>query len=339
MADNAILGTVLAMSDAEYPELKVVEASAPCPVLARLPRLPVAVLVLVQEGFTGEGRPLADRLVRLAEDLAVGDGVSVTAHSFVDWPSMLADAPVGRFDVVFLHTLRLPADPDDASLTRGDVVDGLFRLLGNVEARFQVVAPEGGARESGGVDRRPDLLLALLRRGAPPAIQIPKEWPVEEVARFELELLERILHDAPLVQAAATATGDRSPLPTVYQPPGRRHGLDLGRLLEDHRRRIEEGGSALRMLLREVEAFRPPPEERPPDAAWQEISRDMSAGQEALEAIKEAVEEINRDRDPAGWSRLADSIAGLKEWEAQIQEYRRRLDGFREAAYGAAPRG
>ena len=326
------------MSDEEYPELKVVEASAPCPVLARLPRLPVAVLVVVPAGSVGEGRPLADRLGRLADHLGVGDGVRVVEHRFTDWPSLLDEAPSGRFDAVFLHPGPVPADSEDLRYPRPDVVENLFRLLGNVEARFQVVAPEPGV-DGLGVDRRTELLLALLQRGAPPAVQIPMQWSAEEVASFEEELLERILHDAPLVQASAAATRDRLPPPVVYQPPGRRHGLDLGRLLEDHRRRIEEGGSALRMLLREVEAFRPPEDEVTPDAAWHAIFDDVIVAQDALEAIKVAVEEINRDRDPAGWSRLATSITALKAWEADVHEHRRRLEAFREAAYGAVPRG
>ncbi len=327
------------MSEQEYPALKVVEASATCPVLARLPRLPVSVLVLLQEGAGGHGRSLAARLTRLAEDLAVGDGVRVVEHTFADWPSLLEEAPSKRFDVVFLRPGWLPADSDDPGQPRPDVVEDLARLLGNVEARFQVVAPGRAKDGSEHLDRRPALLLALLDRGAPPAVEIPAAWSAEDVASFEEALFERILHDAPLVQAAATAAGDRVPLPVLYQPPGRRHGLDLGRLLEDHRRRIEEGGSAVRILLREVEAARPSEDDAALEPGWTEIAQDVIAAQDALEAIKEAVEEINRDRDPAGWSRLATSISDLKEWHARIQDDRGRLEGFREAAYEAAPRG
>lgn len=321
------------MSDAEYPELKVVEASAPCPVLARLPRLPVSVLVLVQAGAEGEGKPLAARLARLADELGVGHGVQVIEHSFTDWPSLDQEPPTGRFDALFLHAAPLPPDPEEPRDPRGDVIDVMARLLSNLEVRFQVVGPGGGE-----ADRRAGLLLALLRRGAPPAVLLPADWSEERVGAFEASFFERILHDAPLVQAAATASGDNGALPTLYQPPGRRHGLDLGRLLEDHRRRIEQGASALRMLQRETEAFRPDPEDAAQEP-WEEIAADVIEAQERLEAIKQAVEEINRDRDPAGWSRLADSISALEEWEASIQQDRERLAAFQEAAYGAASRG
>jgi len=324
------------MSDAEYPELKVVEASAPCPVLARLPRLPVSVLVLEQEGATGEGRPLAARLTRLADEFGVGAGLQVAHHAFSSWPALEDEPPRGRYDAVFLHITSLPADSDDPRSPRSDVLELTSRLLANLEVRFYVVARTSDADTT---DRRMGLLLSLVERGAPPAVLLPAEWTAEEVSDFEEALFERILHDAPLVQAAATATGELRPLPTIYQPPGRRHGLDLGRLLEDHRRRIEEGGNALRILRREVEAFRPGEDEASHASAWQEIADDVSGAQDALDGIKHAVEEINRDRDPAGWSRLADSIAALRDWEGGVQQDRDRLDAFREVAYGDPSRG
>ena len=324
------------MSEPEYPALKVVEASAPCPVLARLPRLPVSVLVLEQEGAATEGRALSARLARLADELGVGDGVRVKDCTFSSWPALHDEAPEGRFDAVFLHVAQLPSDPDAPRSPRPDVTDALARLLGNVEARFQVVSWACPADEA--VDRRPELLLSLLARGAPPAVLVPSEWSSEAVGAFEETLFERLLNDAPLVQATATATGETRPSPTIYQPPGRRHGLDLGRLLEDHRRRIEEGASALRMLGREVEAFRPHPDAIG-QPAWTEIAADVTAAQDRLEGIKVAVEEINRDRDPAGWSRLAHSIQALRDCEDGIQQDRRRLEAFQEAAYEATPRG
>ena len=50
-----------------------------------------------------------------------------------------------------------------------------------------------------------------------------------------------------------------------------------------------------------------------------------------LAQIKAAVEEINRDRDPAGWSRLAESIARHQRWEDELDRARHGLEATREA--------
>ncbi|MCO4768547.1 MAG: hypothetical protein KDA24_00845 [Deltaproteobacteria bacterium] len=314
------------MTEEEYPGPRLIETSAPCPPLARLPKLPVRVLVLSREGDQGEERRrLASRLARLADELGVGAGVRVAAHSFTDWAHLGEGLEPGRYDAVFFSDTDLPGAYDDPSEPADGLLDALFLLLADSETRFIVLQPPSG----GAVDRRDALCLRLADRGSPPAVVVPQGWAEGDADTFVETLFERILHDWPLARAVTDAAGHRTPRVTIFQPPGRRHGLDLGRLLENHRRRIEEGGSALRSFLRELEAARPEEESGP----WHDIAGQASQRQEELDAVKADVEEINRDRDPAGWSRLVESIARLNRWEEGLERARAAL----EATRGAAP--
>jgi len=311
------------MSDAEYPAPRVIETSAPCPPLARLPKLPVRVLVLDRGEADEERRGLGHRLARLADELGVGAGVQVAEHRIPDWEDPLDGLELARFDAVFVTSTDFPGAFDDPSEPADGLVDALSMLLADAETRFYVLAPPPPDLP----DRRHALCLRLAERGSPPAIVVPTDWEEASVAQFLSALFERILHDWPLARAVADAAAGTLPVPVIYQPPGRRHGLDLGRLLEDHRRRIEEGASSLRMFLRELQAAGPDGDE-----SLARVAADTPSRQTELEEIKGAVEEINRDRDPAGWSRLAESIARLQRWEEDLERARQTLDERRLAA-------
>ncbi len=320
----ALIGILapLDMSDAEYPAPRVIETSAPCPPLARLPKLPVTVLVLDRGEADEERKGLAHRLARLADELGVGEGVQVVEHRVPDWDYPLEGLDVRRFDAVFVRSTDLPGALDDFSEPADGLIDGLSLLLADAETRFYVLAPPPPDHP----DRRDALALRLAERGSPPAVVVPAAWDEAAVAHFLTTLFERSLHDWPLARAVTDAAAGELPVPVIYQPPGRRHGLDLGRLLEDHRRKIEEGVSSLRMLSRELQAAGP--DERGPLAR---IAADAPVRQTELEEIKAAVEEINRDRDPAGWSRLAESIARLQRWEEDLERARQALEAHRLA--------
>ena len=309
------------MTDEEYPGPTITETAATCPTLARLPKLPVTVLVL-RDPTEDEGRRrIGARLLRLASELGVGDGVVVQEHEIESWAALDDSPPRGRFDAVFLCPDTIPGAWDDPTEPRDEVVDALARLFDIAETRFAVLCPPDE-----GAERRRSLTLRLMERGGPPLVVVPADWNDPEVGAFVEGLFERLLHDSPLVRAITDAAAERSGEVQLVRPPGRRHGLDLGRLLEDHRRRIEEGGSALRSFRRQVEAERP----EQPDPRWTEVSDGTEARQDELDAIKEAVEEINRDRDPAGWSRLGVTIARLERWESGLERARRTLEAIRD---------
>ncbi len=308
------------MTDEDYPGPRVIETSAPCPPLARLPKLPVSVLVLSREVADGEDRRgLASRLARLAVELGVGDGVQVTGHTFRDWEHFRDGLEPGRYDCMFLCDTEFPGAYDDPSEPADELIDSLSILLADAETRFIVLQPPGPDVQ----DRRNPLCLRLADRGSPPAVVVPAQWDLSDGERFSAVVFERILHDWPLARAVADAMAAREPRVTIFQPPGRRHGLDLGRLLENHRRRIEEGGSALRIFQRELEAARPV--EGDP-GLWEQIAEQAIRRQEELESMKTAVEEINRDRDPAGWSRLGELIARINRWEDELERSRSALE-------------
>jgi len=319
----------IVMIEEEYPGPRLIETSAPCPPLARLPKLPVRVLVLsYDESEGGERRGLAVPLARLADELGVGEGVQVSERVIRDWDSLTTGDEACRYDGVFLVAPSLPGAYDDPNEPSDELVDALSSLLADSETRFLVLQPSKSDLDT--PDRRDALCLRLAERGSPPAVVVPADWSAPESERFSALLFERLLHDSPLARAVSDAGGGLQPPATIYQPPGRRHGLDLGRLLEDHRRRIEEGGSALRMFVRELEAVRP--REGEPEGSWSQTADRASKAQHDLEQIKAAVEEINRDRDPAGWSRLAESIARHQRWEDELDSARHALEATREAA-------
>ena len=278
---------------------------------------------MVSWGMGDEGgRGLATRLARLADELGVGDGVQVAEREGPAWNSLFEDHEPARYDGVFVVAPELPAALDDPAEPDDALIEALAGLLADSETRFLILQPP--APEA--VDRRDALCLRLAERGSPPAVVVPREWDVADAEQFAEGLFERLLHDSPLTRAVSDATAGMTPPAVVYQPPGRRHGLDLARLLEDHRRRIEEGGSALRMFLRELEAARP---EGPPSPEWTHVADRATASLEQLEEVKAAVEEINRDRDPAGWSRLSKSIARLAGWEDELERSRNALEATR----------
>lgn len=315
------------MNEEEYPGPRLIETSAPCPPLARLPKLPVRVLVLSYDESEGEeSRGLSAPLARLADDLGVGQGVQVSEREVPDWGSFFEQDTVCRYDGVFLVAPRLPGAYDDPTEPSDELIDALSTLLADSETRFLVLQPP----DADELDRRETLCLRLGERGSPPAVVVPRSWGGAAAERFATSLFERLLHDSPLARAVADASAGLSPPAIIYQPPGRRHGLDLGRLLEDHKRHIEEGGASLRTFLRELEAARP--REGEPDEAWTQTAGRAGQAQQELDQIKAAVEEINRDRDPAGWSRLAESIARHQRWEDELDRARHRLEATREAA-------
>jgi hypothetical protein len=300
------------MTDAVDPQPLVVESSAACPGLARLPSLPVRVLILTAPELEDpDRRSLADRLSRRTDELGVADGVAVAEESFSTWELAPGAASHKRFDIVLFRPGAVPALDGASAEPAEEVVDVLARVLCDLETRFWVLDPPPRGAPEGEDARRLKLCRDLANRGAPPAVRLPTGWDTEQVPGFYEDLLEWVLHDAPLIKAVSRATGDRRPLPAIFQPAGGRFGLDLGRLLEDHRKQIGEESNKVRVFQRELEAARP---EVVGDRheIWARLGSDVSARLEALERVREQAAEINRDRDPAGWSRLAANIDELK---------------------------
>jgi hypothetical protein len=127
------------------------------------------------------------------------------------------------------------------------------------------------------------------------------EWPEPVVVAFVTTFLQRTLHDASFERAVARASVGRFELPTVFQPSGLRNGLDLGRILEEHRRRMDSLSAGMKTFGRELEAA----QRSLGGEGWVERLGRVTQRIQTLEGARLACEEINRDRDPAGWSRLA----------------------------------
>ena len=321
------------MTDASYPEPLVVESAAACPGLARLPRLPVRILVLSAPTVDApESKGLAPRLEALCEALGVAAGVVVVDQTMAGWELMPGSTERRRFDIVLLRPDQIPPAADAADEPADSVVDTLARVLADLETRFWVLDPPPRSDPDDDV-RRMKLCRRLVDRGTAPVVLIPPGWEPDALLQFHEDLLERVLHDAALVKAVARATGDLRPLPAVFRPAGGRHGLELGRLLENHRQRIDDESSAVRMFQREVEAARPveaAPE--PEQQTWQALNDGVARRLHALEAVRVALEEINRDRDPPGWSRLAATIDELRAIEEEGRRDREQLEAIRLVA-------
>jgi len=232
--------------------------------------------------------------------------------------------------VVFLRPSGLPADPCDPDRPADQVLQQLSRLLRDLAVRFWLMDPptdSSSATAPAAADepedaRRVALCRALVGRGGPPAVLPPSAWSSEELARFHEDFLERVLHDAPLSSAVGRATSADGPPASLFVPAGRRHGLDLGRLLEDHRRRIDAAGGALAVLHRELEAV-PEAAGLSGEALRTALDQDARERDGRLGRVKAACDEINRDRDPAGWSRLSANIQQLSELETDILRVRK----------------
>ncbi len=313
------------MTEADYPAARVEESGTPCIALARLPALPVRVLVL-GPGAAG-ARPLAPRLTQLAEDLGAGDGVAVVQAPLASWREPFAAVSGQRFDVVILRPEIVPASEEESGAAPAWLVESVAAGLAMCSTRVWMIEPPAPERPVGGALRL-DLSRRVVRSGGPPVVVLPPEWEQLDPPGFLAACLEHLLHDAPLETAVQRASDDRRPAALMLVPQGRRHGLDLARLLEDHRMRIGEQTSGLRSFQREYEAFRAAAGDHP---AFDPLGERLAARAEALAQVKDACDEINRDRDPAGWSRLALNMARLQAIEAEE-------DGDRAALRATAAR-
>jgi len=288
------------VSETDYPEVLIVESDVPCPVLEQLPRLPVRLHVLDARGDGCAPSILAETLGRLAEDLGAAEGVEVRGSSSDGWTSRLGSGS-GRWDALVLLPPVLPGHPDDPNEPADEVYEALRGLLANLGVRFLVLGPSPATTGDDELARRAKLVGRLMAGGGPATVLLPVEWPEAVVSKFVLTFFERILHDASLERAVARASVGRFELPTVFQPAGLRNGLDLGRILEEHRRRIDALSAGMKTFQRELEAA----SHSLGGEGWAERLGQVTQRGESLESARLACEEINRDRDPAGWSRLA----------------------------------
>jgi hypothetical protein len=325
------------MSDEDYIEPRIVESSAVCEVLSRLPRLPVRALVLAHEsiGKTHEGRPLVQRAMRMASELGVGEAVVVEERRWASWAELDAKPPTERFDVVFFRAWGLAPDPTDLDAPHPHCGAVIARVLEAVAARFWTIDLQVLPEVLEDQERRSNALcLQVLGRGGAPSVRIPGTWDAATRDDFLVQLFEYVLHDAPLISAATRAWNRAVEPPDLFLPDGRRHGLDLARLLEAHRSSIHDVSTSLRIFQREIEAARPTApvaEER-----WGSVRDSLKDRQASLTEIRDSCEEIDRDRDPAGWSRLAANIDVLRRLEAAVQGDRDRLTAILAEPVGDA---
>lgn len=308
------------MTDAEYPAPRVEESGTPCLAVSRLPSLPVRLLVL--GSGAAQSRPFAPRLVQLASDLGAGDGVQVAAGPLSSWHAPLESIESGRYDVLLLRPEAVPASALDRTQAPDWLVERVAGALSECATRVWFIEPPSIDELPEEAARREDLARRVVRAGGPPAVVVPPSWAELDAAGFLVACIEQLLHDATLGAAVERATDDRRPPALVLVPEGRRHGLDLARLLEDHRARIEEHTSGLRAFRREYEAFRTAAGDH---AAFDPLGVRLDARAADLAQVKDACEEINRDRDPAGWSRLAQNMARLAALEAEEEADRTAL--------------
>ena len=105
----------------------------------------------------------------------------------------------------------------------------------------------------------------------------------------------------------------------MFQSGGIRHGLDLGRLLEDHRSRIDSLFTRMRAFRKEVESHGAAGEGGDGAPLLEATKQRL----EVLEEVRLGCEEINRDRDPAGWSRLVTNMQVLEELELDTSQDRK----------------
>lgn len=314
------------MSDEDYIEPRIVESSAVCEALSRLPRLPVRVLVLAHDSVDQEreGRTVVQRALRTANDLGVGEAVVVEHRLWLRWGVLETDPPTARYDIVVFRADGLPPSIDDPKAPDPRCAAVLLGVLSRVAARFwtfdQEVFPEIEEEQD---YRGQALCMQVLAEGGPPSVRLPLGWDGSARDDFLVTLFEHALHDAPLPSATDRAWDRSLPPPELFLPEGRRHGLDLARLLEDHRSRIQDLTTALRIFQREVEATRP--EDAEGAERWGGVRDGVGARQDTLAVIRDSCEEIDRDRDPAGWSRLAANIDALRRLEDAVQGDRDRL--------------
>jgi hypothetical protein len=260
------------------PELPVVEVGGAWRPLGQLPALPVRVLVV---GSPLRKRPLAARLERLAVDLGAEGGVLVGTC-----PDESGPWPAGRWDVVVLR-----ASPE-LILHSPD----LRTPLELAQARVLLVLTEDG-------DAGREWADALAFEGAPPLVHAVPSGD-EAAMVFAEVLMERLLHDSTLARAMDRAAAAAACPARLLVPDACRPGLDLGRLLEAHRQEIEGLHSRTRAFLREIEAVAAP-------AVVDRLSARAARRLDVLAQLKVGCGEIHRDRDPAGWARLARSLDEL----------------------------
>ena len=308
------------MTDAEYPAPRVEESGTPCIAVSRLPSLPVRLLVLGRGA--ADSRAFAPRLVQLASDLGAGDGVEVAAGPLSSWHAPLHSIEPGRYDVLLLRPEAVPADAIYRDQAPDWLVERFAATLSECATRVWLIEPAAADGDPQEATRLEDLARRVVRAGGPPAVVVPSPWGDQDAPGFVEACIEQLLHDATLGAAVERATEERHPPALLLVPEGRRHGLDLARLLEDHRARIGEQTSGLRAFRREYEAFRAGAGDH---AAFDPFGLRLEARAEALTQVKGACEEINRDRDPAGWTRLAQNIARLAAIEAEEEADRSTL--------------
>ncbi len=275
------------------------------------------------------GKGLADRLIGLSQELGAADGVVVSEQSMAGWTLVPGVSERHRFDLVILRPQAVPAGPESPDEPDPAVIDSLARALADLGTRFWVLDPAPESEPDDDV-RRMKLCRRLVERGAPPVVVVPPGWTAEELVSWHVDFLEQVLGDAPLAAAVSRATASLRPVPAIFQPTGGRFGLDLGRLLEDHRQRIGEASSGLRIFEKELEAAEPGGSATDSTTmTWESLMGDARTRHEALDRVREALEEINRDRDPAGWSRLGTNVSELRAIEEEERAARDQLQALR----------
>ncbi len=301
------------MTDLQPPELLSVQSPDPWMGASRLPELPVKILVVDSPSDgSNSSRSLVERLERLADELGAADGVAIAGRTVEPQVLSLGQLAQQRFDIVILR----PSPVLPLALS-GELPAEAMGLLGHelsaCAARVCVLAPAQVSSAGDDCGWRRSLALKLVASGSPPVLVLPGDWAVDDIDRFVIEFVERLLHDSALESAVQRTLGELTPVPTLVLPAAGRHGLNLGRLLEAHRQRIDDETSFLRGRRREVEASQPPGPQ-PPEGrlqAWALRLEGIEERLERLERIRAACDEIDRDRDPAGWSRLAANIHEL----------------------------
>ena len=315
------------------PQLTVVKSEVPCASLEALPRLPVHVLVVDWDRVDeSEGRTLPERLDRLVADLAAESAVFVEGATCGSW-SELGQCADGRQDILMLALGAIPASPENPAEPAVRCLGALGQLLREVGARFWVMEPSTQPDDPREQRRREALARKLVANGGPPAVVLPQGWARGDIASFHERLLEASLYDAPLVRAVTRAwDAGLLPEPLVVVPEGGRPGLDLGRLLEDHRQRIDAEGNSLRVFKKEVEAGRR--QGRGGADSWEHIEQGIDDVATRIERIRDAYAEINRDRDPPAGSRLSQNIGSLLGLEEAVAGYRDHLVALTQAPGG-----
>jgi len=249
----------------------------------------------------------------------VRDEVPVEEVCYRTFEDLSNGLPEGRFDIVYWVMGALPTRSTTTgdSISELEVVQAWRNFLSTAQTRAWIVDLQGTKEDVGSLDT---WACAVTEGGGPPAVVLPSDWsqPYREtfLRGLQLGLINGSRLSTATWQALLESEADCSP--RLFMPRNGDNGLNLGRLLEQHRNHIEKLDADYRTFGRRLEADVPPEGSLGFDA-WREMSESLPETLQELERLADRQASVAQERTPRGWVELQHDIERAEELNLALE--------------------